>query len=200
MSPHQNEIMVNEGEESGASNHHRRRTPENYNITVCARIKPHVEHLNQAGSDKVTLLLHQRLVLIRLSNNLVSNKDALNVLVQQGDWFAAKWSETNKKRTIDGSNGYDKENIDEQHQTNCGSHHLREGIHTVDSESHRGVVVDPMKGIREFNFDNEFDDSVTQDQVYESSTRRLVCDFINGFNGTCFVYGQTGKFFMGVLG
>mmetsp|Transcript_24792 Transcript_24792/g.38334 ORF Transcript_24792/g.38334 Transcript_24792/m.38334 type:complete len:111 (+) Transcript_24792:1897-2229(+) len=68
----------------------------------------------------------------------------------------------------------------------------------VDTEAHRVVVVDPMKGIREFDFDNVFDDSATQEQVYESSTRRLVCDFINGFNGTCFVYGQTGKPLMGI--
>jgi len=182
-----------ECDDTDVAGRHRQRTSENYNITVCARIKPNAKYLKQPESDKVTLPLHQRLALIRLSNNLDTNKDALNVLVEQGDWFGYKWSETNRKRTIDGSSGYEKENIDERHKKDEGLHCLREGIHTVDTEAHRVVVVDPMKGIREFDFDNVFDDFASQDQVYESSTRRLVCDFINGFNGTCFVYGQTGS-------
>mmetsp|Transcript_24792 Transcript_24792/g.38335 ORF Transcript_24792/g.38335 Transcript_24792/m.38335 type:complete len:98 (+) Transcript_24792:1640-1933(+) len=81
-----------ECDDTDVAGHYRQRTSENYNITVCARIKPNANYLKQPESNKVTLPLHQRLALIRLSNNLDTNKDALNVLVQQGDWFGYKWS------------------------------------------------------------------------------------------------------------
>ena len=36
-------------------------------------------------------------------------------------------------------------------------------------------------------------DRATQRFVYDSSTKRLVMDFMNGFNATVIVYGQTGS-------
>ncbi|EEH54826.1 uncharacterized protein MICPUCDRAFT_4313, partial [Micromonas pusilla CCMP1545] len=46
---------------------------------------------------------------------------------------------------------------------------------------------------REFAFDAVFGDVATQEETYETSSRSVVADFINGFNGTVVVYGQTGS-------
>ena len=83
--------------------------------------------------------------------------------------------------------------------------------------SSRVVMVDPTKGLREFEFDAVLPEKVrkeearrcappslfsslmqnlpqsSQNSVYETSARPLIGDFINGFNGTILVYGQTGS-------
>jgi hypothetical protein len=43
-------------------------------------------------SIEVTLPLHQRLSMIKMSHNIKSNRQALKILASEGGWFAAKWN------------------------------------------------------------------------------------------------------------
>jgi hypothetical protein len=65
-------------------------------------------------------------------------------------------------------------------------------VQTVDPVSGRVVMVAPEVGLREFNFDTVLHAKASQKSVYNASARRLVMDFLNGFNSTAIVYGQTG--------
>ena len=42
-------------------------------------------------------------------------------------------------------------------------------------------------------FNRVFDDSYSQQDIYESSAKRYVADFLGGSNVTIFAYGQTGS-------
>jgi hypothetical protein len=65
-------------------------------------------------------------------------------------------------------------------------------VHTVDPLTGRVVMVAPEVGLREFSFDSVLNMRASQKSVYDTSARRLVMDFLNGFNSTAIVYGQTG--------
>ena len=45
---------------------------------------------------------------------------------------------------------------------------------------------------RVFTMDNVFDESLSQQTVYEETCRPIVANIIQGYNGTIFAYGQTG--------
>mmetsp|Transcript_34120 Transcript_34120/g.102048 ORF Transcript_34120/g.102048 Transcript_34120/m.102048 type:complete len:813 (-) Transcript_34120:2163-4601(-) len=172
-------------------------TEENFNITVCARFKP----LNDAGcaiKDSAVLPLHQRLALIRVSNNLATNREALSILKEQGGWFKDKWNSLDTDQSLPGSTDtnsaetkQDRQFQDEEESNTPASLHC--GIHEINPGAKRVVIVDRTKGLREFDFDYVFDGNCGQQPVYECSAARLVCDFINGFNATCLVYGMTGS-------
>ncbi|EKX31709.1 hypothetical protein GUITHDRAFT_82856 [Guillardia theta CCMP2712] len=51
----------------------------------------------------------------------------------------------------------------------------------------------PGTGLRDFQFDEVFDETSQQSQVYSSCASDLVSDFINGRNACIFAYGQTGS-------
>lgn len=66
-------------------------------------------------------------------------------------------------------------------------------VQTVDPGSGRVVMIAPDVGLREFVFDNVLNDRSSQSSTYETVSRKLIVDFINGFNGTIIAYGQTGS-------
>lgn len=154
---------------------------EQFNISVYARFKPLNAGQNSVGRD-ITLPLHQRLALIRIDKCLDSNKDALKVLKDQGGWFKERWEEIEK---VPG------ENVGIQCDTRLPK--ITSGVQKIDVKSARVVVVDPTKGLQEFQFDGVMNGNVHQKEVYDLSTRSLVCDLINGVSATCLVYGQTGS-------
>ena len=53
------------------------------------------------------------------------------------------------------------------------------------------VVIAPDVGLREFNFDGVLPVKASNTSSYDLLARRLVMDFLNGYNGTCIAYGQT---------
>ena len=154
---------------------------ENFMVYVSARFKPK-EDVDDSNEKKIetdaSLPLHQRLALIKLSNNITSNKKAIGILKERGEWFKEKWAAEECK---------DSENND---NANEDSNALWCGVHSIDEKKARVVTVDQTKGLSEFNFDNVFNGLCPQNIVYESSARRLVADFINGYNATFFVYGK----------
>ena len=114
--------------------------------------------------------------------------DVLKVLKHEGAWFGDKWQalESNEEDTNN------KENNGAP-QTPPAQQHLVSGVHEIDPMNDRVVMVDPTKGLREFEFDAVVSPKVSQSTVYDSSARPLIADFINGFNATILVYGQTGS-------
>lgn len=151
---------------------------ENFNVSVYARFKPRCLEKSSLGRS-ITLPLHQRLALIRIDKGLDSNKDALRVLKERGEWFKDRWGEIEKTQD---------ENVDTLYDTTMTS-----GVKKIDAKSSRVVVVDPTKGLQEFQFDGVMNESSSQKNVYDFSTRGLVSDVINGVSATCIVYGQTGS-------
>jgi hypothetical protein len=150
-----------------------------YNISVYARLKPRSADCNDFRNNrKIILPLHQRLALIRIDNRLETSKDALRVLKERGGWFKERWDEIESPKAGDDA---------------AKELELTPGIKMIDSKNARVVVLDSTKGLREFNFDGVLKDDLKQVDVYNFSTRGLVCDVINGVNATCLVYGQTGS-------
>ena len=163
-------------------------TEENFNITVCVRFKP-LKEVTSAIDDKAVLPLHQRLALIRASSGLRSNTEALYVLRQQGGWFKDKWADHENEKP----SAQMREEGESSALSNEQDCSVLCGINDIDSKNARVVVVDATKGLREFAFDHVFSIDVSQDQVYDCSAARLVCDVVNGYNATCLVYGMTGS-------
>ncbi|XP_023242295.1 kinesin-like protein KIF19 isoform X2 [Centruroides sculpturatus] len=86
------------------------------------------------------------------------------------------------------------------HEINNGAGHI---AHKVDEkmvvlmDPHAGDATDILRAKRiqdkKYLFDWAFDDKVTQELVYEKTTRELVESVLDGYNGTVFAYGATGS-------
>ena len=193
-------------------------TSERFKISVYARFKPQSKISNDETNDtdddkenderEVTLPLHQRLAMIKMSHNLNSNKDALKVLAYEGGWFQKKWTSIEEDRKQNDNNKKNDDNNIEQLQMNfskmqksvplmCNKENTDSRVvakvQSVDTGTGRVVMIAPDVGLREFNFDSVLNDRSNQNHVYETVCRRLVTDFINGFNATILAYGQTGS-------
>ena len=192
------------------------RKGESFNIEVGVRFKPLPTVEREIGDDDnnegqcmATLPLHQRLALIRRSHNLTSNSEALLILKKNGEWFGGGNNDDGnngiengrgegaKIINLMGEENGDKCNKDKKQEGDnacCGEQHfLTCGIHSIDPGKKSVIIVDPIKGLRQFRFDNILPDTCTQHEVYETTARPLVGDFINGVNATCLVYGVTGS-------
>lgn len=70
---------------------------ERFKISVYARFRPKRTNyadgseIDHSKEKAVTLPLHQRLSMIRMSHRLTSNISALKILAAEGQWFEAKW-------------------------------------------------------------------------------------------------------------
>jgi len=161
---------------------------ENFFINVGLRFIPKKENMHSNHSTtnrKVTLPLHQRLALIKLGNNIQTNKEAITILKNNGEWFKDHWNQVEKKRPRE-INNEKKCDKDDNPSIPCG-------LHDIDTRGNRVTIVDATKGLREFQFDRIIEESTNQETVYESFVKKIVFDFINGFNASCLVYGQTGS-------
>jgi len=164
-------------------------TTENFHIAVSARFKPKDASDEETDTDsKVTLPLHQRIQLIKMSKRLKKTSEVLKVLKSEGAWFGDKWSAIESQ-----DDGTNKENNNNTGAKTPNQEHLVSGVHEIDPMNNRVVMVDPTKGLREFTFDTVVSPKVSQSTVYDESARPLIADFINGFNATILVYGQTGS-------
>lgn len=174
-----------------------------FSIGVCVRFRPQSKHGALKGEGrKVVLPLHQRLPLIKAKYGNCSNSEAFKyMLKEQGQVpVADPWgnyeldeddiSTKENKRVVlnDGSSKFteEKEMHNNRHESQASILAVREDEGTI-------LAVAPGAGLREFKFDRVFDDGTSQKNVYDTSARRVVMDFINGFNGTIMVYGQTGS-------
>ena len=172
-------------------------------IQVYSRFRPFdklstINSLKESEQRVITLPLHQRLTLIKLTFGLKSNKQALRVLKEEGSWFGKKWNNIDlKKSEIE----EDKENMIENSVSLKKSGNMNFGksapltadIQSVDPSTGRVVIVAPDVGMREFSFDGVFPGNSSQTQVYDSVASGLVTDVMNGCNATAIMYGQTGS-------
>ena len=164
-------------------------TSETLNINVSVRFKPlQNSNKNMNCIPKVTLPLHQRLKLIRHKHKLRSNRDALNILKKEGQWFHDKWL-TVEKENINNAN---IEELNDKIETKKYAE-LSCGIRSIDCKKNNVVIVDATRGLRNFEFDKVLHDGCKQSVVYGISAQPLVQDFINGVNACCLVYGVTGS-------
>ncbi|KAJ1429036.1 P-loop containing nucleoside triphosphate hydrolase protein, partial [Ochromonadaceae sp. CCMP2298] len=196
---------------------------ERFKISVIARFRPGVLP-NQGGQGQgdggtggqgvvVTLPLHQRLAMIRMSRRLSSNKQALRVLTSEGGWFGSRWSQLSASSASStptasasaaSTSGGDKENNSINNISSGISsinitplnHHATKGGATFDADSKVPKFVREMcaerarVALRGVNTAQGVEQGT---RTYNTCARRLVVDFINGFNATAIVYGQTGS-------
>ena len=176
-------------------------------ISVYARFRPEQQDDDKsafADTDDgraVTLPLHQRISMLKLSGKAQSNREALRVLASEGEWFSTKWSNLQQAAQEEpaAAAAESKENAaplrpylldaDKTVALRKGERPLEiikknaekciARVQSVDPGSARVVVVAPDVGLREFSFDGVLPLKSTQTQVYNTTCRRLVLDFIN---------------------
>ena len=170
-----------------------------------------------AGKD-FALPLHQRLNLIRMSGGAKTKRDALRVLASEGDWFGAKWAGVQKQQkrqarldasseTSENQNG-DENIVNElavcEAETEMRSPLKFSGkrartpmvskVQHVDTALNSVTMLLPDVGLRDFAFDGVVEGRGSprqQERCYSLMCKRLVVDFLNGYNATCVAYGQT---------
>ena len=172
-----------------------------FHIQVSARFKPKSGSIGRNDNHchyekKVALPLYQRLALIRMNRKLQTRKEAFEVLFQQGGWFGKDMQErynSDDKNSDDFCLDQEKNRDEGKEEGSDKSLSLRGGVHMIDIKNNSAVLVDPIKGLRKFDFDNVFNEYSTQEELYKATTMPLISEFINGFNVSCIVYGQTGR-------
>jgi hypothetical protein len=160
---------------------------------------------------EITLPLHQRLAMIRMSHHVSDNRVALKLLAEEGDWFRDKWHAISNyyqsaKKSLSSclpSTKFFLAGNDERpaswkaFMTKVGSKKdkgkLIPQVHHIDSHNNRVIMLTPDAGLRDFSFDVVLPPNINQKNTYDVAMKRLVIDFMNGFNGTALVYGQTGS-------
>jgi kinesin family protein 5 len=174
-------------------------------IQVYSRFRPFDKSsvsndMKEHDQKVITLPLHQRLTLIKLSHGLKSNREALHVLKEEGSWFGKKWHDIDQKRKeAEEDKENQKENSAKETDLKKSGHMsvksapLTADIQSVDPGTGRVVIVAPDVGMREFSFDGVFPSNSTQAQVYDRIASGLVTDVMNGCNATGIMYGQTGS-------
>ena len=182
-----------------------------FKINVFARFRPKSAAIvqpdnievdeNATNNFSINLPLHQRLALIKMSNNLVSNKSALKILSEEGSWFGNKGKSDPSFYPLDGevdTDGLELISESESSEVDNISGNGKAGnpkemvasIQLVDSGTRKVVVLAPEVGFREFIFNGVFPHNTTQRYFYDASVSRQVMDFMNGFNSTTIVFGQ----------
>lgn len=134
--------------------------------------------------------------LARFITGVKSNKEALEILTAEGGWFNKKWEgisndQSNTKSDCDSlvDTFNSKQRVPFMKKTK--QEKITASVQTVDSGTAKVVMLAPDVGLREFTFDGVLPDRASQSSVYETVSRKLVLDFINGYNGTIIAYGQT---------
>jgi len=65
----------------------------------------------------------------------------------------------------------------------------------VPEDAHPGLVHGSNSGMLSFEFDGIFDESTSQDDIFNAIARDKILNLLNGENSTIFAYGQTGKLY-----
>lgn len=166
---------------------------DHFKVNVFVRFRPSDPDAEMAAKlASVTLPLHQRMALIKMSHGLRSKREILQVLMKEGSWFGKKWEATKEKRA---KNHKSPQKLQSKSDPLAApvQQTLHAGVQSLDPEFNRLVVVTPDVGMREFAFDGVFPTDIKQRAVYDKVVRRLVMDCLNGFNATAIMYGQTGS-------
>lgn len=176
-------------------------------IQVYSRFRPHNKNYADVSMDEcdatekepksITLPLHQRLTLIKLSHGLKTNRQALQVLKEEGSWFKKKWDDIDNCEDRENDKENSAENLRNGYKTKASCQReqapLTSDIQSIDPATGRVVIVAPDVGMREFSFDGVLPGNSTQSQAYDRIASGLVTDVLNGCNATGIMYGQTGS-------
>ena len=171
-----------------------------FRIKVVVRFKPAGRH-ESAAARKVCLPLHQRLQMLKKANGNCSTSEAMRLLAIEGGYAATAgrgpWAgaavlhkgaseeqgkENEEPAAPKGAVGEEGEGG--RYQASVLSFSEAEG--TV-------LTVAPGVGLKEAQFHAVYGPAQKQGQVYDTSARGLVIDFLNGMNCCMLVYGQTGS-------
>ena len=173
-----------------------------FSVGVCVRFKPNPK-AKDGSKDvglRVAIPLHQRIPLVRAKYGNCSKEEALkHIMEEQGrtpvsdPWANCTLDEGGPTAGRKAMASSGKENVGACVGVNQQSQKATASIVRVKESESTVLAVAPGSGLREFKFDKVFDESATQKSVYDVAGRRIVSDFLNGFNGTIMVYGQTGS-------
>ena len=182
-----------------------------FSIGVCVRFKPVSRQRGGSADDgaggrqrKVVIPLHQRLPLIKAKHGPLTKSQPMKrimLMEHSRPVVSDPWSGTyieegdrndeSQKENSPPSDLLTKQKPDANATGNAETGTA--GIVAVREEEASVLAVVPGSGLREFKFDRVFDSGCSQNHVHMNSSRRVVMDFLNGYNGTVMVYGQTGS-------
>jgi len=168
--------------------------------------------LPEGEEVECVLPLHQRLRMIKMSG-AKTQREALRTLASEGDWFGQKWAAVQNSANAKGPSERDP-NVLVEHEscllkpkdqplTFIKSNSIKDRVvakvQSADQATGRVIVIAPDVGVREFSFDGVVSSPAAglaasnkqQEHCYSLMAKRLVVDFINGYNSTCIAYGQT---------
>ena len=148
-----------------------------HRIKVFSRFKPMPRNLHsiEQSDQKIVLPLHQRLSLIKLSNGLSSNREAIQILMNEGSWFRGTVG-LGKENNL----SEDSSKIDPKMAKTPNTKDLVASVHSVDPATGKVVLITPDVGLREFSFDSVFPANIGQKSVYQTVTAGVIMDFMNG--------------------
>lgn len=193
---------------------------QRFSIKVAAKFRPEGEPSDDFEEQKVVLPLHQK-VSITKDRYGCTHSEAMRIIMRDRGRKSLDDAFANAKVKVDkndkencpkspengkASGGYartatasgdddliaeeDNENAEEPANLPTDA---KASILAVREDAASVLAVAPGVGLRDFMFDNVFGERVTQSYTYEHSARRLVMDFLNGFNASVICYGQTGS-------
>jgi len=162
-----------------------------HSISVSARMRPlraiqfhdGSEDGNAATSAKVIVPISQRLQMIKRAKNC-SSSEARKLL-----WGQSAQEDPWSTSAIADKTDTDKENKSNKGPTDFGG--AQPGMVSITDTS--VILVAPSAGLREYNFNHVLNASASQQRMFEKGANPIVGQFLNGINGTIFMFGQTGS-------
>eukprot|EP00927_Polykrikos_kofoidii_P043828 TRINITY_DN37923_c0_g1_i1.p1 TRINITY_DN37923_c0_g1~~TRINITY_DN37923_c0_g1_i1.p1 ORF type:complete len:914 (+),score=171.20 TRINITY_DN37923_c0_g1_i1:70-2811(+) len=198
----------------------REKREEVFSINVAARFRsPQTIEAKNEG-DAIVLPLHQKVQLVRNRLGCSAN-EAMKLIMREraqkmygNDAFEKPASdiaggifqpcvskEARNKENVSPIENKNKETIVKEVQpssglADCCEHSVnlvdaRCSILAARADTSTVLAVTRQSGLKEYCFDRVFDEASTQENVYESSARRLVMEFLNGRSASIVCYGQT---------
>eukprot|EP00605_Chrysophyceae_sp_TOSAG23-4_P001602 GSChrysophyteH1.ASY1.ANO1.1761.1 assembled CDS len=176
-----------------------------FKVNVYARFRPEDKQNSSLDRDceidentpssterarQCVLPLHQRINLMKMSGIAKTRREALRVLASEGEWFKKKWQQQQQQQQQQQRHGGHEDGS----SSNSNPKPMVSRVQNIDTDRSSVVMVAPDVGLREFSFDGVVEGAGNpkrQASCYSLMCKRLVVDFLNGYNATCVAYGQT---------
>eukprot|EP00040_Diaphanoeca_grandis_P024807 m.136816 g.136816 ORF g.136816 m.136816 type:complete len:583 (+) comp29882_c1_seq1:146-1894(+) len=161
-----------------------------HKISVVARMRPQrvAQSADADATDdaRVTVPISQRLQMIKRAKGCSSSearKLLWGSLAREDPWSTSAIA----LKEEDPSDSNDKENQSDPAYISG----TQAGMVSITEKT--VILVAPSAGLREYTFDHVLKSSTSQKNTYEKGPSAIVTQFLNGINGTIFMFGQTGS-------
>eukprot|EP00928_Gymnodinium_smaydae_P005921 TRINITY_DN12052_c0_g1_i1.p1 TRINITY_DN12052_c0_g1~~TRINITY_DN12052_c0_g1_i1.p1 ORF type:complete len:800 (-),score=126.54 TRINITY_DN12052_c0_g1_i1:154-2553(-) len=193
---------------------------EQFSINVAARFRRPGAPGEAQEEQTVVLPLHQKIQIVRDRYDC-TRKEALEIIMQErgtkalDDHFSTAAVRHNGDKENRGTNAVQNTSkrisdeaitvLDDDEDDDGSGEDSEPGVQAPTAVGTRASIlavredtgtvlsVAPGVGLRDFTFDQVFNEKSQQAHTYERCAQRLVMDFLNGVNASVICYGQTGS-------